>query len=132
MSYSLTQPLKNLSWFQRLIWPLVYAQLIALKMWVRMHYGRGVSYRFWISPIGRVHLTRLALDLTWSYAAPGALKRPTFDFTCGLSRPVPALAPEGAAFALSFFDAGALRPITIPGNLSTWARFLHGPAPDTS
>jgi hypothetical protein len=44
MTYSLRRPLAGLTGFQRLIWPLIFLQLVALKRWVRAHYGRGVPY----------------------------------------------------------------------------------------
>jgi hypothetical protein len=82
--YSLLCPLKTLTWFQLLLWPLIYAQLISLKMWVRRHYGRGVPYRFWVSPLGRVYLVQFPPDLTQSFSAPGALILPGFTFTTGI------------------------------------------------
>mgnify|MGYP006943319104 CR=1 FL=1 len=82
--YSLLCPLKTLTWFQLLLWPLIYAQLISLKMWVRKHYGRGVPYRFWVSPFGRVYLVQFPPDLTQSFSAPGALILPEFTFTTGI------------------------------------------------
>ena len=68
--------------FLRLIWPLVYVQLIALKAWMRKHYGPGVPYWYTVSPWGKVSLRHMPLDFAEaSSAAPGALKPLTFDFS---------------------------------------------------
>jgi hypothetical protein len=85
VTYSLRTPLEGLSFLQRLLWPLIYAQLWTLKLWVREHYGRGVPYRIVISPFGVVRLVRLPMDATWSYAAPGALEVVRFEFSAGIA-----------------------------------------------
>ena len=87
MTYSFRRPLEGLSSLQRLLWPLIFAQLCALKLWVRTHYGRGVPYRIEISRLGAVRLVRLPTDRTWSYAAPGALWIEDAAFSSGLVRP---------------------------------------------
>jgi len=101
VTYSLRRPLEGLSFFQRLVWPLIFAQLWALKMWVRRHYGRGVPYRIGISPAGCVHLVRMPMDAAQSYAAPGALVPGSYVFSSGLVRPefLAACAPEEASRA---------------------------------
>lgn len=55
--------------FHLLIWPLIYVQLLALKAWVRAHYGRGVPYCYEISPWGRVRLYRLPTDCAGGMSA---------------------------------------------------------------
>ncbi|MFN7054450.1 hypothetical protein [Hyphomonas sp.] len=60
--YSLTRPFHWLSPLQRLLWPLIFAQLAALKAWVRSEYGRGFVYRFGITPFGRVIYLGLITD----------------------------------------------------------------------
>jgi len=98
VTYSLRRPLEGLSWLQLLVWPLIFAQLTALKLWVRNHYGRGVPYRIEISRLGHVRLVRLPADRTLSYAAPGALWIDARAFSSGLMRPEwpAACAPEEA------------------------------------
>ncbi|MFN3312205.1 MAG: hypothetical protein ACK46Q_01895 [Hyphomonas sp.] len=98
MTYSLRRPLEGLSWLQLLVWPLIFAQLCALKLWVRKYYGRGVPYRIEISRLGAVRLVRLPTDRTSSYAAPGALWIDARAYRSGLVRPefVLASAPEAA------------------------------------
>lgn len=87
VTYSLRRTLEGLSWIQRLLWPLIFAQLCALKLWVRKHYGRGVPYRIEISRLGAVRLVRLPTDRVWSYAAQGALWIEGAAFSSGLVRP---------------------------------------------
>ena len=93
--------------FLRLIWPLVYVQLIALKAWMRQHYGPGVPYWYTVSRWGKVSLRHMPLDFAEaSYAAPCALKPLTFDFALSTGSPrlaltltpevcAPVPAPEG-------------------------------------
>ncbi len=73
--------------FLRLIWPLIFVQLIALKAWVRKHYGPGVPYWYEISRWGRVRLMHMPIDFAQSYAAPGALRPAVFDFSFGITSP---------------------------------------------
>jgi len=71
--------------FLRLIWPLIFMQLIALKAWVRNHYGPGVPYWYQISRWGRVRLMHMPIDFAQSYAAPGALKPAAYDFSLAIT-----------------------------------------------
>jgi hypothetical protein len=90
--------------FLRLIWPLVYVQLIALKAWMRKHYGPGVPYWYTVSRWGKVSLRHMPLDFAErGYAAPCALKPLTFDFalTAAPTRLALALSPELPARALA-------------------------------
>ena len=66
MDYALATPPPGLSLLQRLLWPLIYLKLIAMRDWVRKHYGRGVPYWVTISAFGRVRLHRLPTDFTFS------------------------------------------------------------------
>jgi hypothetical protein len=95
VTYSFRNPFDGLSWIQRLLWPLIFMQLIALKRWVRSQYGRGVPYRIGISAFGRVRLLRLPTDAARSQSAPGARAVPGFEFSAGLVR---------AAFRLACAD----------------------------
>ncbi len=95
MTYSLRHPPAGLSGFLRLIWPLIFVQLVALKRWVRAQYGPGVPYWYGITRWGRVFLRHLPADFTQSYAAPGALTPAVFAFT--LAIPSPRLAAARAA-----------------------------------
>jgi hypothetical protein len=99
MTYSLRRPLAGLTGFQRLIWPLIFLQLVALKRWVRAHYGRGVPYWYGLTAWGRVYLRHLPTDFAASYAAAGALSPPAL--ATALFKPsarlAAALAPEPRA-----------------------------------
>jgi len=100
VTYSLLRPPEGMTGFLRLIWPLVYVQLIALKAWMRKHYGPGVPYWYTVSRWGTVSLRHMPLDFAEaSYAAPCALKPLTFDFALCANRPRLALAlmPEAPA-----------------------------------
>ena len=100
VTYSLLRPPEGMTGFLRLIWPLVYVQLIALKAWMRKHYGPGVPYCYTVSRWGKVSLRHMPLDFAEaSYAAPCALKPLTFDFAICANRPRLALAlmPEAPA-----------------------------------
>ncbi len=83
MTYTLHTPPAGMTGFLRLIWPLLYVQLIALRAWVRKHYGPGVPFWYVISRWGIVSLLHMPMDFTQSYAAPGALKPAAFDFSLG-------------------------------------------------
>ncbi len=96
MTYSLRRPPAGLTGFLRLIWPLVFVQLVALKAWVRKHYGPGVPYWYTVSRWGRVSLLHMPMDFAQSYAAPGSL-RPvniSVQFFGVTPRLMLALAPE--------------------------------------
>ena len=86
MDYAFATPLPGLSLLQRLLWPLIFVQLIALRDWVRKHYGRGVPYWITISKYGRVRLRHLPTDFTFSQAAPASYERFGYDYTSGLTR----------------------------------------------
>lgn len=88
MDYALSTPLPGLSLLQRLLWPLIYVQLIALRDWVRAHYGRGVPYWITISKFGRVRLRHLPTDFTFSQAAPVSYERFGYGYTSGLTHAV--------------------------------------------
>lgn len=60
--YDRFAPLPGLTWLQWLLWPLIFARLIALKLKVRAQYGRGVPYRYAIGPFGEVHFLGLSAD----------------------------------------------------------------------
>ena len=86
MDYAFATPLPGLSLLQRLLWPLIFVQLIALRDWVRKHYGRGVPYWITISKFGRVRLRHLPTDFTFSDAASASYERVGYDYTSGLTR----------------------------------------------
>jgi hypothetical protein len=85
VTYSLHRPVEGLTGWPRLIWPLVYWQLVALKLWVRKTYGPGVPYWFSIDRWGRVSLRHMPIDFAQSYAAPAALRTATFNFTLAIA-----------------------------------------------
>ena len=79
---------------------IVAPSLIALKAWMRKHYGPGVPYWYTVSRGGKVSLRHMPLDFAEaSYAAPCALKPLAFDFalTTAPSRLALALMPEVCA-----------------------------------
>jgi hypothetical protein len=89
---SLRHSLEGLSWLQRLIWPLIFAQLTALKRWVRAHDGRGVPYRVDISPFGKVALVRMPMDAAMGQTAAAAFAMPHFEFRVAPARAIFGLA----------------------------------------
>ena len=100
VTYSLLRPPEGMTGFLRLIWPLVYVQLIALKAWMRKTYGPGVPYWYTVSPWGKVSLRHMPLDFAEaSYAAHCALKPFAFDYALvtGPTRLALALMPKAPA-----------------------------------
>ncbi len=85
MFHALANPPPCLTPLQRLLWPLIYVQLIALRDWVRKHYGR-VPYWITISKFGRVRLHHLPTDLAQADSAPASYQRPGYDYASGLRR----------------------------------------------
>jgi len=85
MFHALANPPPCLTPLQRLLWPLIYMQLIALRDWVRKHYGR-VPYWITISKFGRVRLRHLPTDFTLSEAVPVRPERYGYDYSAGLTR----------------------------------------------
>jgi hypothetical protein len=63
----------GLTLVHQLLWPLIFAQLVALKTWVRARYGRGVPYAFRVSRFGRVTLTFIGAQPLTSYSAAGSI-----------------------------------------------------------
>ena len=120
MKYSLRHPPEGLCLLHVLLWPWIYAQIIALRLLVRKHYGSGVPYRFEVSPLGRVRLLYLPTDITWGYAANAPMLEPKFDFTAGVPRPAltRALASEDTPRAPA--------PVVRTGTISAYARHLSG------
>ena len=86
MDYAFATPLPGLSLLQRLLWPLIFVQLIALRHWVRAHYGRGVPYWITISKFGRVRLRHLPTDFANSQAAPVSYETFGHDYSAELTR----------------------------------------------
>jgi hypothetical protein len=102
MTYSLRRPPAGLTGFLRLIWPLIFVQLVALKRWVRAQYGPGVPYWYGMTRWGRVYLRHLPIDFAASCAAPGALRPPPLAIAlfAPSARLAAALAPEPCAVPL--------------------------------
>ncbi|MEQ9505114.1 MAG: hypothetical protein RLO80_02510 [Hyphomonas sp.] len=96
VTYSLNRPPAGMTGFLLLIWPLVFVQLIALKAWVRKHYGPGLPYWYTVSRWGRVSLRHMPIDFTWGYTAPGPLQPTTaqVNLFAPARRLLDALAPE--------------------------------------
>jgi hypothetical protein len=102
VTYSLLRPPEGMTGFLRLIWPLVYVQLIALKAWMHKTYGPGVPYWYTVSHWGKVSLRHMPLDLAErGYAAHCALKPLAFDFALfnAPTRLALALTPETRTLA---------------------------------
>ncbi len=119
MTYTLHQPPAGMTGFLRLIWPLIYVQLIALKAWVRKHYGPGVPYWYEISRWGIVSLKHMPIDFTWSYSANATLQSTKFDFTLAITSPrlacalmdVAVTAPPAPEQAARTYSAHALSSV---------------------
>jgi hypothetical protein len=73
MTWTLRRPAPGLTLLQQLLWPLIFAQLVALKSWVRAQYGRGVHYGYVISPWGRVRLIYVGIRGFTTYSAAGSI-----------------------------------------------------------
>jgi hypothetical protein len=127
MHYSLRHPPKGIPLLHVLLWPWIWAQLAALKLWVRAHYGRGVPYWVEVSPLGRVRLRRMPMDLTRGQAAGAPQLAPGFTFTTALTRPA-------LRAALTAEDPPrAPAPVRRAGTIALPAApFPAAPAPDTS
>lgn len=80
LMYSLRHPPAGIPFAHLLIWPLIYAQIRTLSLWVRSRYGRGVPFWFQVSPWGRVTLLRMPIDAGRGSAAPVSLEQPRFAF----------------------------------------------------
>lgn len=86
MVYALSTPLPGLTLLQRLLWPPIFLQLIALRNHLGVEYGRDVPYWFSISKFGRVRLIHLPTDFTLSDAAPLSKERFGYRYTSGQTR----------------------------------------------
>lgn len=91
MDFAFSRPPPSLTLLQRLLWPLIYLQLRAMRDWVRARYG-CVPYWIRISRFGRVQLCHVPLDFTRSHASGIALRTGynagAFDYASGLTRPI--------------------------------------------
>jgi hypothetical protein len=114
MTYTLHQPPDGLTGWPRLIWPLVYVQLMALKAWVRKQYGPGVPYWYEISRWGIVSLKHMPIDFTWSYSANAALQPTKFDFTLAITSPRLASALAEEAVTEPPAPEHGARPYSVP------------------
>ncbi len=86
MDYALSTPLPGLTLLQRLLWPLIFVQLVALRDRLRAQYGRNMPYWLSISKFGRVRLIRVPTDFTFSHAAPVSYETFGHDYSAGLTR----------------------------------------------
>ncbi len=106
VSYALHRPLRGLPVHLVLIWPLIFARLMLLKLWVRRHYGRGVPYRYRLDWWGRVTLYWLPTDLCWAASAPAPLMAaPENPFTFACMVASRALARACAPLAASYLPS---------------------------
>lgn len=97
--YSRFDPPPGLTWLQWLLWPLIFARLMALKLRIRAQYGRGVPYNIEIGPFGEVHFLGLRAD------------------------------PDRLCVCAQLFDAASRRGETLPANLPPrLAALLAAPA----
>ncbi|ABI77781.1 hypothetical protein HNE_3100 [Hyphomonas neptunium ATCC 15444] len=125
MHFALTTPLPGLSLIQRLLWPLIFVQLIALRDWVRAHYGRGVPYWITISKFGRVRLRHLPADFGNSQAAPVTYETFGHTYSAGLTR----------ALLAATFTEEETPPALLPAPAAAMPQKQSGQAaahPDTS
>ena len=121
MTYTRLQPPAGMTGFLRLIWPLIYVQLIALKAWVRKHYGPGVPYWYEISRWGVVRLKHMPMDFTWSYSANAALRPAAYDFSFGITSPRLAMALADEAVT----EPPASEPHTLPYSVLALTCITH-------
>lgn len=127
--YSRFDPLANLTWLQWLLWPLIFARLMALKLSIRARYGRGVPYHYHIGPFGEVHFLGLRADPD---QLPICVR--LFDAASRRGETLPATLPPRIAALMAGPGAGGvlpacfgiLRPLTVDLLLAA------APAPDTS
>lgn len=127
--YSRFDPLPNLTWLQWLLWPLIYARLMALKLRIRAQYGRGVPYHVHIGPFGEVHFLGLRAD-------PDQLPICVhlFDTASRYGEAPPVRLPPRLAAALTEPAPGAAPPVLfiIIRPQTIRALLADDPAPDTS
>jgi hypothetical protein len=135
--YTLTRPLPGLPAVLRLLWPLIFVQLVVLKAWVRRHYGRGVPYSCTVSRAGRVRLLRLPADLCASATAPAAFG----PEAAALASDLCATAGLVRRCVLRWLEGGCAWPSALPASTvqavsarAARVRYSGGPglAPDTS
>ena len=86
MDDALSTPLPGLTLLQRLLWPLIFVQLVALRDRLRAQYGCNMPCWLSISKFGRVRLIRIPTDFTFSQAAPVSYETFGHDYSAGLTR----------------------------------------------
>jgi hypothetical protein len=128
MDYALSTPLPGLTLLQRLLWPLIFLQLIALRDHMGVEYGRDVPCWISISKFGRARLIHLPTDFTLSDAAPLPKERFDYRYTSGQARAelaatfIEAISPPGPTSVRAI-------PPAMPQTQSGQAATVH---PDTS
>lgn len=127
--YSRFDPPPGLTWLQWLLWPLIFARLMAMKIRIRAQYGRDVPYNIEIGPFGEVHFLGLRAD-------PDRLCvcAQLFDAASRRGETLPAGLPPRLAALMAEPAPGAVPPARYHIiRLQTARALLAGdPAPDTS
>ncbi|MFN4023193.1 MAG: hypothetical protein ACK4MQ_00035 [Hyphomonas sp.] len=127
--YSRFDPLPGLTWLQWLLWPLIFARLMAVKLRVRAQYGRGVPYHCEIGPLGQVWFMGLRADPD---QVPVCVQ--LFDAASRWGEAEPAVLPPRLAALIAGPATGAVLPARF-GNLRPLTVDVlraAAPAPDTS
>ena len=75
MDDALSTPLPGLSLLQRLLWPLIFVQLVALRDRLRARYGRNMPCWLSLSKSGRAGLIRVPTGSAFIQAAPVSYER---------------------------------------------------------
>ena len=86
MDGALSTPLPGLSLLQRLLWPLIFVQLVALRDRLRARYGRNMPCWLSLSKSGCVRLIRVPTDSAIRQAAPVSYETFGHDYSARLTR----------------------------------------------
>lgn len=126
MMFTRLMPFAGLPPLLRLLWPLIWLQIMALKLQVRARYGRGVPFAFIIWPSGRVVLTRIAAEYHQSLIPAHLIPSPA-----PAVRPVSRKLRELAALLCEPPNPAPV-PAAITGVPSSQTMGMARPHPDTS
>ena len=86
MDDALSTPLPGLSLLQRLLWPLIFVQLVALRDRLRARYGGNMPSWLSLSKSGCAGLIRVPTDSAIRQAAPASYETFGHDYSARLTR----------------------------------------------
>ena len=86
-----------------LVWPLIWAQILVLRAWVRASYGRGTLYQWSVTPWGQVFL----VSIDW---VPGEGPAPVLPQLAARAGARIAAATDGRMFSP---DYAGLNPLSL-------------------